>query len=87
MTSGDSSTRNAARVIALGATVVLALLTLIGIMLLLRGAAWRSPEAEWLVVLGTLAASLVGLIVIVYGLVQLARARRDRAPRAGGQAR
>jgi hypothetical protein len=76
-----SSTRKAARAIGWGASLVFALLLLGSVLVLLRADAGVGHTDEWAVVAGALGVALVGVIVIVYGLVQLARARRENDQR------
>lgn len=72
-----SSTRKAARAIGWGAALVFAFILLGSVLVLLRAGTRAGPTDEWLVLGGALAVALVGVVVIVYGLVQLARARRE----------
>ncbi len=76
-----SSTRKAARAIGWGASLVFALLVLGSVLVLLRADAGVGHTDEWTVLAGALAVALVGIVVIVYGLVQLARARREHEGR------
>jgi len=76
-----SRTRKAARAIGWGASLVFALLLLGSILVLLRADARVGRSDEWLVLGGALGVALVGIVVIVYGLVQLARARREHEGR------
>lgn len=76
-----SSTRKAARAIGWGASLVFALLVLGSVLVLLRADAGVGHTDEWAVLAGALGVALVGVIVIVYGLVQLARARRENDQR------
>lgn len=74
--------RRARRAIGWGAAIVLGFMIL-GMMLMFVPVATggRLPyifsEFDWVVVAGAGAVGLVGIVVILYGLVQLARSRRD----------
>lgn len=77
MTTGGTRTHNAARAIGWGATLVFALLGL-GVALIVVRAGTRATGAEgWVVFFSAFGVGLVGVVVIVYGLVQLVQARRE----------
>lgn len=72
-----TSTQKAARAIGWGTAFVCAFLVPGTVLVLLRGDGSDAHTDEWSVVAGALAVALVGTFVIVYGLVQLMRARHE----------
>jgi O-antigen/teichoic acid export membrane protein len=74
--------RKARRAIGWGAAIVLGFMAL-GCMLLIFPVAtgmripYIASELDWVVVIGSSVIGLIGLAVTLYGLVQLARSRRD----------
>lgn len=78
MTTGGTRTRRAALAMGWGAALVFALVG-VGVALIVIRAGLRATAAEgWFVLFSTLGVGFVGVVVIVYGLVQLTRARRER---------
>ncbi len=72
-----TSTQKAARAIGWGTALVFAFLLIGTVLVLLRLDTSGARTDGWSVVIGAVGLALVGVIVIVYGLVQLARARRE----------
>lgn len=82
MTDREEREHKARRAIGWGAGIVLGFMVL-GMMLMFVPAATggrMSPlgsDFDWIVVGGSLLIGFIGLVVILYGLVQLARSRHD----------
>ncbi len=90
MTTASVSERRARRVIALGAGAALATLVL-GVAVAVVVSASRGPVGPFatpldaVVVFASLAVGLVGVVVIAYGLAQLAQARRETVGKRGAR--
>ncbi|MCZ7685376.1 MAG: hypothetical protein M5U28_44005 [Sandaracinaceae bacterium] len=90
MTTASVNERRARRVIALGAGAALATLVL-GVAVAVVVSASRGPVGPFatpldaVVVFASLAVGLVGVVVIAYGLAQLAQARRETVGKRGAR--